>query len=456
MDRKQVKEKARYAFIREKANQIQEKSRHNYFVLGTFTVIDRARDIKQYGSDPEESNSATDRIEEAAISAASRTERAVRYAKGKKQNNVSHHEPHFEIDTEVASYTGPDPTGMRFTVKRISEEDNISASPQKLMREEAVNDYKAQIHQKRYDASMSETDIPPYKEKADRPYIKTRETTQARHTSSQVASRHIQPSGSKAQELKAQAVREQGRRLARNTSIKQSVHKQSRRDSALRKMKAAMEQAARSSARSALLAGSGFLLLLLPLLLLFGAAGALFGSSADIGNAPVSDEVKSYAGLIQIYAMEHGILEYAELIAAVMMQESGGQGGDPMQASECAFNTKYPKTPGSITDPEYSVSVGIQALADCLSMAGAEGPEDIERISLALQGYNFGSGYISWAMHNYGGYSELNALEFSEMMAQRMGWTGYGDPQYVQHVMRYYGTVENILERNKKLTKITD
>lgn len=160
-------------------------------------------------------------------------------------------------------------------------------------------------------------------------------------------------------------------------------------------MKAAMEQAARSSARSALLAGSGFLLLLLPLLLLFGAAGALFGSSADIGNAPVSDEVKSYAGLIQIYAMEHGILEYAELIAAVMMQESGGQGGDPMQASECAFNTKYPKTPGSITDPEYSVSVGIQALADCLSMAGAEGPEDIERISLALQGYNFGSGYIS-------------------------------------------------------------
>lgn len=138
------------------------------------------------------------------------------------------------------------------------------------------------------------------------------------------------------------------------------------------------------------------------------------------------------------------------------MQESGGQGGDPMQASECAFNTKYPKTPGSITDPEYSINIGIRNLADCLSQAEAEDPADIERISLALQGYNFGSGYISWAMHNYGGYSELNALEFSEMMAQRMGWTGYGDPQYVQHVMRYYGTVENILERNKKLTKITD
>ncbi len=98
------------------------------------------------------------------------------------------------------------------------------------------------------------------------------------------------------------------------------------------------------------------------------------------------------------------------------------------------------KTPGGITDPEYSISVGIQALADCLSMAGAEGPEDIEGISLALQGYNFGSGYISWALRNYGGYSELNALEFSDMMARHMGWPSYGDPQYVSHVLRYYSS----------------
>lgn len=124
------------------------------------------------------------------------------------------------------------------------------------------------------------------------------------------------------------------------------------------------------------------------------------------------------------------------------MQESGGRGNDPMQASECSFNTEYPKTPGGITNPEYSISVGIQTLADCLTVAGAESPEDIERISLALQGYNFGNGFISWALRNYGGYSELNAMEFSEMMAQRMGWPSYGDPQYVQHVMRYYSLAD--------------
>ena len=202
-------------------------------------------------------------------------------------------------------------------------------------------------------------------------------------------------------------------------------------------MKAAAERAARASAQSALTAGGGLLLLLLPLLLLFGAVGALFGGSGDLEKAPVSDEVKAYAGLIRLYAAEQGIPEYTELIMAVMMQESGGQGNDPMQASECAFNTKYPNTPGSISDPEYSIAVGIQNLAACLSQAGADSPEDIDRVSLALQGYNFGSGYISWALANYGGYSELNALEFSAMMAQRLGWPSYGDPYYVRNVFRY-------------------
>ena len=221
------------------------------------------------------------------------------------------------------------------------------------------------------------------------------------------------------------------------------MQKQSRRDRRLRKLKAAAERAARASAQSALTAGGGLLLLILPLLLLFGAVGALFGGSGELEKAPVSDEVKAYSGLIQLYAAEQGIPEYTELIMAVMMQESGGQGNDPMQASECAFNTKYPNTPGSISDPEYSIAVGIQNLAACLSQAGADSPEDIDWVSLALQGYNFGSGYISWVLANYGCYSELNALEFSAMMAQRLGWPSYGDPYYVQHVMRYYNITES-------------
>ena len=54
-------------------------------------------------------------------------------------------------------------------------------------------------------------------------------------------------------------------------------------------------------------------------------------------TTPVSAEVEAYDPLIQEYARQHGIPEYVELIKAVMMQESGGQGNDPMQASECGI-----------------------------------------------------------------------------------------------------------------------
>ena len=432
--KRNIKEKARLVFIREKASQAKEKSRHKHLVPGPFTVIDGARGIEHHDPEPEENSSAIDRIDHKTISTLSRAEIAVRYAKHKQQRNASHRETHFEPEPETAPEAGEDNAEMRLTMRRISK----PASPQDLMREKAVRDYKAKQRQKEYSASAPEAETLQSPEKADRPYRQTRETAPAKRSSRQ------QSSGNKqAPSPKAQTHREQGRRLAQGTAIRETVQKQSRRDRRLQKLKAAVERAARASAQSALAAGGGLLLLLLPLLLLFGAVGALFGSSGDLEKAPVSDEVKAYAGLIQLYAAEHGIPEYTELIMAVMMQESGGQGNDPMQASECAFNTKYPNTPGSISDPEYSIAVGIQNLAACLSQAGADSPEDIDRVSLALQGYNFGSGYISWALANYGCYSELNALEFSTMMAQRLGWPSYGDPYYVQHVMRYYSSPSN-------------
>ena len=76
------------------------------------------------------------------------------------------------------------------------------------------------------------------------------------------------------------------------------------------------------------------------------------------------------------------------------MHESGGKGSDPMQASEFRYNTKYPKKPGGIKDPEYSIRCGVHYLSDNLDAAKAKSPVDMDRIKLALQGYNYGSGYI--------------------------------------------------------------
>ena len=190
---------------------------------------------------------------------------------------------------------------------------------------------------------------------------------------------------------------------------------------------------------AAIIAGGAASVLVIVIVVLIGCGAAIFGSQDESTETlPLSAEVEAYEPVIRKYAKQYGIPDYVLLIQAVMMQESGGRGNDPMQASECGYNTQYPRTPGGITDPEYSISVGIQNLADCLQTAGAESPIDLDHIQLALQGYNFGSGYITWALQKYGEYSRANAVEFSMKMAEQMGWNSYGDKQYVPHVLRYY------------------
>ena len=197
--------------------------------------------------------------------------------------------------------------------------------------------------------------------------------------------------------------------------------------------------AAAQELTTALAAGGGTVVVLVVIMIVMCFAGMMLASDEDDTEIlPISEEVMAYEPIIQQYAREHGIGDYVLLIQAVMMQESGGRGNDPMQCSECNFNTLYPRVPGGITDPEYSINVGIQNLADCLQIAQCESPMDMDAVKLALQGYNYGQGYITWAMNKYGEYSKANAIEFSMKTAEAYGWDSYGDMDYVPHVLRYY------------------
>lgn len=190
---------------------------------------------------------------------------------------------------------------------------------------------------------------------------------------------------------------------------------------------------------AAIAAGGWIAVVIIMIVVLLGSAVAMFGGGSESNTyTQVSAEVEAYDPLIRQYAKQYGIPEYVELIKAVMMQESGGRGLDPMQAAEGSFNTKYPHEPNEIKDPEYSIQCGVQELKAALTSAEVESPIDMEHIKLALQGYNFGNGYISWAKSKYGGYSYANAVEFSTQQAQRLGWDSYGDTQYPVHVLRYY------------------
>lgn len=157
------------------------------------------------------------------------------------------------------------------------------------------------------------------------------------------------------------------------------------------------------------------------------------GGGAKAHN--LSKEVEGYRAKVTQYAAKYGMSDYVELILAVMMQESGGKGNDPMQASEGEFNTKYDNKPNSIQDPDYSIQCGIQELKKALQTAGAKGPTDTKGISMALQIYNYGPGfYLGRADGKWSGCKEWSQAQANAYHNA----TGEGDNLYVAHVMRYY------------------
>ena len=240
--------------------------------------------------------------------------------------------------------------------------------------------------------------------------------------------------------------------LMKNHSIKRHVEKKlldKNKNSALLMSKKAVSKTLKgavklgrvtiSTLNSLFSAGTG-LIILLVITLFIGVFSALGNESSYIpGVESLSDEVIAYRETIEKYAKEYDMEDYVPIIQAVMMAESGGKGKDPMQCSESGYNEKYPRVPNGITDPEYSIEIGVKTLSYSFKNANVKDSNDTKGISLALQDYNYGNGYAKWALKNFGGYTKANAKLFSDMKKQELGLDAYGNPNYVDAVMKYVG-----------------
>ncbi|OPA11496.1 peptidase M23 [Bacillus cereus] len=143
--------------------------------------------------------------------------------------------------------------------------------------------------------------------------------------------------------------------------------------------------------------------------------GGMCVGNVSPGGEPVNlnAKVTGYLPKIKEMAEKHGVAQYVGILAAQMMQESGGAGNDPMQASEGQYGdmssscigVKGNARVGCIKDPNISIEAGVREFKDVLGKANGD-------IALALQSYNFGEGFISYALAK-GGYSEETAIEFS-------------------------------------------
>lgn len=166
------------------------------------------------------------------------------------------------------------------------------------------------------------------------------------------------------------------------------------------------------------------------------------GSHAITVSLNLSQDVEKYRERILEEAKKYGTEAYINLFLAVVMQESGGQGGDIFQASESLG------LPPNTLDVNQSIEQGVKYLSGMITKAGVTSPEDLEHIRLALQGYNFGGAYIDYAIQKDGKWTQENTFEFAKeksggvkntgSRAEQLGPWHYGDQYYTAHVLRYY------------------
>lgn len=153
-----------------------------------------------------------------------------------------------------------------------------------------------------------------------------------------------------------------------------------------------------------------------------------------------TQKVEQYRPIVSKYAKEYQVEEHIDVLLAMMMQESGGRGDDPMQSSESLCGEI-----GCIDDPELSIQQGVSYFADNLKVADGD-------VELAVQSYNFGIGFAHYVNKQNERFNQEIAIRFSQEMYQKAADKSiytclreeakqydacYGDIYYVRDVMEY-------------------
>lgn len=182
-------------------------------------------------------------------------------------------------------------------------------------------------------------------------------------------------------------------------------------------------------------------------------------NQAIYGTYSISADVEQYRARILKECKKYHREKYIDLYLAIVMQESGGKGNDIFQCSESLGKSR------NSLSVDASIKQGVKYFSGMLKRAKPKTESDIPKIKIALQGYNFGGGYIDfinrgsvgrfslsvvadkkWTQENVLTYQKLRAKgkKRSGSAAQNLGPYAYGDAYYTDHVLRYYPLASGI------------
>lgn len=141
-------------------------------------------------------------------------------------------------------------------------------------------------------------------------------------------------------------------------------------------------------------------------------------------------QVLSYRSQVQQATKTYDIVEYENLVYAIIYTETKGRSVDLMQSSESKYGERQ-----MIDTPEESIEIGVSFLAESINKAQQEGCD----IWTAVQAYNFGLDYIDYVKKNGGKNTVLLAEKYSrEILSPLLGNNNeqmyrYYRPQAIWH-----------------------
>jgi len=175
--------------------------------------------------------------------------------------------------------------------------------------------------------------------------------------------------------------------------------------------------------------------------------------SQTAAGRDISQDVLQYEPVITKYAKKYKVEQHVTTLMAIMMQESGGRGKDPMQASESLCGKR-----NCITDPEKSIKQGVAHFSHTLKRAN-------NHVDVAIQSYNFGPGFADYVTEQNKNFSPDLAIQYSQMKYKTVPNPDkyrcireeskeldacFGDIHYVEAVKDYEHTIQASSMRSNK------
>ena len=156
-------------------------------------------------------------------------------------------------------------------------------------------------------------------------------------------------------------------------------------------------------------------------------------NDVNLSASSLSPDVMKWEGKVLEELKKYGLEKYKDLALIIIHLESRGNVPDVMQSSE-----SIGLAPNTITDPNYSIEVGIRHLKKGIELMNKSNVD----IQTLIHSYNYGNGFVGYVSNNGGKWTQELANKFSNIQANKLGWSSYGDKSYVEKAMKFL-TISN-------------